>query len=256
MAWAVAALAVCLAVSIVLLAVISAKLTRERRENDQLRRALMIGSKNLEGVKHTLVVLREVRHDLRQFLRAAEQLDKSVLSEVPALRSVLEKRAFLGSESIVISSLVEHFREQLEASGADADIRIEISDCPEEFVPDLCLILSNLLENALEAVSREGGGWVRARATTAEGWISLVIGNSSATQLRETEEGFLSSKASGRLGLGLSCVKTIARQQGGKAEFSGDGEMFKASVFLPWSAAADKAECPSGEKALETAGVK
>ena len=50
----------------------------------------------------------------------------------------------------------------------------------EELLPDVCLVLSNLLENAVEALQREGTGWLRARCRSAQGYLSLVVGNSSS----------------------------------------------------------------------------
>ena len=134
---------------------------------------------------------------------------------------------------------MEHYREQARDLGAQADIRLDLEGCEGPMLPDLYLVISNLLENAVEALRREGGGWVRARCVCAEGYISLVVGNSCAGSLRTLGGRYLSSKAEGRLGLGLSIVEDIARKRGGQAKFSAEEGRFLASVFLPRPALAD-----------------
>ena len=97
----------------------------------------------------------------------------------------------------------------------------------------MCLVLGNLLENSLEALEREGGGWLRARSVSASGYFSLVVGNTCTRPLRAVRGRYLSSKAPGRFGVGLETVREVAQRWGGQAQFSvKDGE-FRASVFLP-----------------------
>ena len=103
---------------------------------------------------------------------------------------------------------------------------------------------ANLLENAVEALQREGGGWLRARCISTEGYLSLVVGNASTARLRSVNGRYLSSKAEGRFGLGLATVQEIARKYGGRAEFTADGEQFLASVFLPCPAPAEEPSSP------------
>ena len=112
------------------------------------------------------------------------------------------------------------------------DFRLEHLPVSEGQLPDVCLVLSNLLENAVEALRREGGGWLRARSTFADGYLTIVVGNSSSERLRRVNGRYLSSKAEGRFGVGLATVQEIARKYGGQAEFSADGKEFRAAVFL------------------------
>ena len=122
--------------------------------------------------------------------------------------------------------------ERAEALGFQVDLRITLSQVWEDAIPDVCLVLSNLLENAIEALQREGGGWLRARSTAAGGYVSLVVGNSCTRPLRTLGGRYLSSKAPGRFGIGLETVREVAQRYGGQAEFTAGNGEFRASVFL------------------------
>ena len=204
-------------------------LRREREENRRLRGLLQTGALQAQA---DLEQLRRLRHDLRQYLVLAE---RSPFPEAAAaLRASLEAAPPpCGRESWALSALEQHYRERAEALGLRADLRIVPPPAWEEAVPDLCLVLGNLLENSLEALEREGGGWLRARSISASGYFSLVVGNSCTRPLRTVNGRYLSSKSPGRFGVGLETVREVAERYGGQAEFTvRDGE-FRASVFLP-----------------------
>ena len=81
-------------------------------------------------------------------------------------------------------------------------------------------MLNNLLENAREALQREGGGWLRARSIATAGYFSLVVGNSCTRPLRMFKGRYLSSKSFGRFGIGLETVQEVAQRYGGQVEFT------------------------------------
>lgn len=169
--------------------------------------------------------LRKLRHDLRHYLCAAASVPQ------PPEGLILTEN-MLRMDDQLLSALVEQYRGQAESLGASVDIRLELR-CGGDMRTDLCLILSNLLENAVEALQREGGGWLRARSISTEGYLSLVIGNSSRFPLHSFGGRYLSGKARGRFGVGLETVRQLAEQYGGEAVFFADGTQFCASVFLP-----------------------
>lgn len=205
-------------------------LRREQEENRRLRSLLQMGSQTAQS---DLAQLRQLRHDLRQYLVLAE--DSSAPAETAvALRRALDIAPPVGGrEGWAVSALERHYREQAQAMGFRADLKIAPPQSWDGMLPDLCLILGNLLENSLEALQREGGGWVRARSVSTAGYFSLVVGNTCTSPLRVRGGRYLSSKAPGRVGIGLETIREIAERYGGQAEFTvKDGE-FRASVFLP-----------------------
>lgn len=205
-------------------------LRHNREENQRLRQLLLLGS---HRAQEDLEALRQLRHDLRHYLRLTE-LSPLPDAVVEAFRRTVEQPISTdGVPSWTLSALERYYQDQGKALGFDIDIRLNLSLPREELLPDLCLIVSNLLENAIEALQREGSGWLRARSLSASGYISLVIGNSCSRPLRTHNGHYLSSKREGRIGVGLSTVQTIVQRYGGKAEFSTNGTEFRAEIFLP-----------------------
>ena len=197
-------------------------LRREREENQRLRRLLRVGS---QAASTDLAQMKKLRHDLRQYLTLAEA--SAVLRDAPDPAPPVGER-----ESWAVSALKRHYLERAKVLGFQADLQITLPQTWEDAIPDVCLVLNNLLENAIEALQREGGGWLRAGSIATSGYFSLVVGNSCTKPLRTLGGRYLSSKAPGRFGIGLETVQEIAKRYGGLAEFTVENGAFRASVFL------------------------
>ena len=232
-------------------------LRREREENRRLRDLLQAGSQLAQADQ---AQLRQLRHDLRHYLTLAEQMPLPAQTAA-ALREtegawMTPEPASESEERIswAIAALERHYQEQASALGFQADLRIIPPHAWDGLLPDLCLLLSNLLENSLEALQREGGGWVRARSVATPGYFSLVVGNTCTRPLKAVNGRYLSSKGPDRLGIGLETVRKVAERYGGQAEFTvKDGE-FRAAVVLPRpDTASSERTAPAGEKALAAA---
>ncbi|WP_295626307.1 GHKL domain-containing protein [uncultured Intestinimonas sp.] len=215
-------------------------LEMERQESRRLKKLLTLGSREINA---ELDHMHRLRHDLRHSLPLIERSAQIPEALSLDLAATLE-RPIPPGRSWAVTVLARHYERRAEDQGVAADIRLEIDADLGDILPDLCLVLSNLLENALEALQREGGGWLRARCISTEGYLSLVVGNASTARLRSVNGRYLSSKAEGRFGLGLATVQEIARKYGGRAEFTADGEQFLASVFLPCTAPAEEPSSP------------
>lgn len=110
-------------------------------------------------------------------------------------------------------------------------------DLPEK-VPvdeiDMCLVLSNLLENALEASLRTAPARRQIKVTAyVHGGRRLLIQveNAFDGEVREKKGVFQSSKRKGD-GVGLQSVRRIAEKTNGACTFSHEGGVFKAKVMI------------------------
>lgn len=226
-------------------------LRREQEENRRLRSLLQSSS---QFAQSDLAQLKQLRHDLRQYLVLSGS-DPFPAETAAALQAALDTAPPAGErESWAVSTLERHYRERAQALGFQADLRISPPQSWAGMLPDFCLLLGNLLENSLEALQREGGGWLRARSVSTAGYFSLVVGNSCSTPLRVRSGRYLSSKAPGRIGIGLETIREIAEQYGGQAEFTVEDGEFRASVFLPRPSADTQPQArPAGTAAPSSA---
>lgn len=213
-----------------------AALEEQTRQAEQM---ILLQRSQYAMLKEHMEETRRARHDLRQHL----QLIRSYLADgqQQALADYLETYGnSLPSDTgqrycknYAVDAIVRHYAERMEAAGIDLECEIRL---PEDLVaaePDVCVLLGNLLENALEACTPLGSkGWVRLCAETAgERGLSIIVDNAAPAPPREQEGVFLSSKHEG-LGMGTQSVKAIAARYGGVAEFKWEDGVFYGSVLL------------------------
>ena len=98
---------------------------------------------------------------------------------------------------------------------------------------ELCSILGNLLENALDACREctDTAPFIRIRAREEGGHIALAVDNTCCRAPMEENGRFRSSKHEG-FGTGTASVRSIAQRYQGVTEFHYEDHIFFASVFL------------------------
>ncbi len=98
--------------------------------------------------------------------------------------------------------------------------------------PDVCIILGNLLENALRACENvRKDAWVRMAMGAECQRLIIVVDNTAPTPPKERDGKFLSSRHKG-LGIGTQSVRDIAIRYGGIAELKWENGIFYAAVLL------------------------
>lgn len=113
--------------------------------------------------------------------------------------------------------------------------------------PDLCVILGNLLENALEACLRQVSGplFIRIKGNGNNGQLILTVENSYNGESRMRQRRFLSSKHGG-IGIGTESVRMAVRRYGGIVRFLPGEQTFQVQVLIqlpiPHLSVRDKAE--------------
>lgn len=100
---------------------------------------------------------------------------------------------------------------------------------------DLCVILGNCLENAIEACSKikdDEPRFIDITTTITKGHLLIKIINSFNGLVQRQGDDFLSSKNDLNHGLGLSSVKILTAKYSGHCAISFDQKVFKVSISL------------------------
>ena len=133
-----------------------------------------------------------------------------------------------------------------QARALGIDIRISMTAPKEEQVDpvDLCCLLANALDNAVEACGRkntgeEEKGWIRMNGGVKGNYWVMEIQNSIFAPVIRREGKYISSKRAGICGMGLSNIKTIVERYEGVLDIQCDPH-FVLSVMLPLPSAAKK----------------
>ncbi|MDO4332360.1 MAG: ATP-binding protein [Eubacteriales bacterium] len=100
---------------------------------------------------------------------------------------------------------------------------------------DLCVLLGNLLDNALEAcqkMGKEEDRFIRIYMDVIKGQLYLCITNSMEGKARAKGGVYLSDKA-GAHGFGMESIDRIVKQYGGYIRRGSEEGVFAAEVMLP-----------------------
>lgn len=101
---------------------------------------------------------------------------------------------------------------------------------------DLCAMIGNLLDNAMEACLRQpedSERYIRVFLGTMKGQLYLSVFNSSGGNIKKSGKTYLSSKDSPSHGFGLSRVDKIAAKYGGYVNRQHEEGIFATEVMLP-----------------------
>lgn len=193
-----------------------------------------------ESLKGRMEETRQARHDLRQHLRLMQSYLDS--KNETALREYMKEygqtlpadNGIRYSENTVTDTVVRYYAELAQALEISFDARMEFPaelNLPD---PDLCVILGNLLENALDSCKkhqseapyiRMGGKLVGTQMLT------IIVDNCPADQPKWKNDMIISTKRN-TAGTGTASIRSIAKRYDGEARFEWKDKIFSASVVI------------------------
>ena len=192
-----------------------------------------------ENLKAAIEEARQTRHDMRHHLNQISSLAE--IGDIETLKDYLAKTA---------SRIPELDMSFCENRAADSVIGYYCALAKRENIPfraqidlpgklpvdeiDMCLVLSNLLENALEASLRTANARRQVKVTAylhAERILLLWVESTFDGAVREKNGVFQSSKRKGD-GIGIQSVRHIAEKTGGASTFTCEDGIFSAKVML------------------------
>lgn len=205
------------------------KLQSERLLSLQREQYALLKSQNEET--------RRFRHDLRQQLVAARHyLEENQTEKLQNYLDTLLGELPMGTASLcpndAVNAVVLYHCSAAEKAGIDVKLQLEAvpETCPQELESDLCVLIGNLLENAIAGCKNTSQPFVTMRTRFADGILTIAMDNRFA-QVERTEEGeFLSTKPGG--GIGLRSIAAIAEKYQGGSRFETKGTVFSSSVYL------------------------
>jgi hypothetical protein len=228
--------------------VVARDLAASYRENlvlaermDSLTRLTRLQEQNYHLMEARITEAKAARHDLRHHLIAISRLlDGGHLDKLAAyVRNIAapDPQPIEYSRNQVVNVLLGHFGALAEQSGVSLRLSLNVEPSLGLPDPDLATVVSNLLENALEACSRTPAGerWINVTMTQKPSLLAISLENSAHAAPPTREGGFGSSKAPGRKGYGLDSIRLVAVRLGGDADFSYDpaARVFRSTVLLP-----------------------
>lgn len=206
------------------------------RQENQL---LSMQQQRYENLKAAIAEARQARHDMRHHLNQLSLLAEN--GDIETLREYLAKTAsrlpaldMSFCENRAADSVIGYYCALAKRESIPFCAQIDLPEKLPVDEVDMCLVLSNLLENALEASLRTAGARRQVKVTAylhAERILLLWVENAFDGTVREKNGVFQSSKRKGD-GIGIQSVRHIAEKTGGASTFTCENGIFSAKVML------------------------
>lgn len=221
------------------------RLARELRDKERLQaeRHLMEGRyEALLAYRESGESLRRLRHEVKnQYAYIRMLLEQKEYDRAEQFFGEMSMRAnptfsWVSSGNDLVDDIVNLEVSKARAAGVEISPRIAVpAELPYEEI-DLCSLVMNLLDNAIEACDGlpDGEKNVRLGIVADQGALVVTVANPSAKPPTYDEHGaLLTTKGSReRHGYGTSIIRAVAEKYDGAADFSHDGGEFVARVML------------------------
>lgn len=210
--------------------------------NDRLRQKnqfLSMQQAQYDNLRTAIAETREARHDMRHHFSTLTTLAnrnewdelKDYLASVQ--KSIPDSELNLCNNSAV-DGVAGHYCMRYKENSIPFSTKLDLPCELPISEMDMCLVLSNLLENALEASLRtnEAKRYVKIEAYIhSNNIVLLTVENAFDGTVIKKNGIFQSSKRRGD-GVGIQSIRRIAEKNGGYCRFTAENEVFCANVML------------------------
>ena len=186
------------------------------------------------------------QHDLRHRITAAEQLLRNHGTDAEHEAADLLKGTDVLPEYITGNMAMDAILTAKAATMKRAGIDFQFIPYPLQRLPisetDFCILISNLLDNAIEGVMRlpASAESRKVRLALSQAWDMFSIhceNDMEAKSIHRQGDKFLSSKADAAIhGFGTESIKRIVEEAGGWVCFDTDHHRFSVDILLPTEA--------------------
>ena len=228
--------------------VIALKMVTETTKNARLQEELHISEtqfaaqlKQSEMIQQRIEETMRIRHDFRHTLIALQAcldtkdydgMGEFINNYICSLDSL---RPTTYCDNPVVNAIISYYAEMARGDGIAFSASVQLEQKLPLTDTDACIILGNLLENALEACQRQTGTgrYIHVKLHAVHGSsLVIIIDNSYSGIIHKKEHVFLSTKAKNRKGIGIASVLDIVSKYDGVPQFEYDAETFKVSILL------------------------
>lgn len=207
-------------------------------ENRRIRQSLQRQYARYERSREQEEMLREMNHDLKNHLLVIDRMEKpeqvhSYVSSILGKLSSVEQIHY--TNNLIVDSLINTKMDLMRSRGITLKVVADFSTLQGIEDPDLCAIVGNALDNAVEAVSQVEDS--SKRMITMKGYLQsgmwvLQLSNYFSGTLRQENGSLQSSHGSGR-GLGMKSIRYALQKYGGSLSYEVRDDYFTLKMIWP-----------------------
>lgn len=204
-----------------------------------LQQAFKSQEKSVEETKILYQSVRSIRHDLKQHFQVAlTMLHSGKINEAVDYMEKYNDTVLDGISNKVFcdNDVVNHIINSKSKICSDRHIKIYIyiaNEIPEFSDLDLCVLLGNALDNAIEGVSGEGNNEIYLELRNVDNFFMISVKNTIINSVLEDNPNLISTKNEKEVhGLGILSMKEVVQKYNGSIEFYESDNKFCCDMLL------------------------
>lgn len=195
----------------------------------------------LTEYENQLNEMRKIRHDMKSHLQCLAALisknDNKQAEEY--IDDIIENKLDFGydyikTENKVVDSIINMKLFQCKKDGITTIVHINKFDTYVEDT-DMCALLSNILDNAIEASIKENERKeVCIEIMPKKGYVNIIVKNAISHSVLESNPDLKTTKTNDHIhGIGMRSTADIVKKYDGMLDFYEQNKFFVADVWLP-----------------------
>lgn len=204
-----------------------------------LQQAFKSQEKSVEETKILYQSVRSIRHDLKQHFQVAlTMLHSGKINEAVDYMEKYNDTVLDGISNKVFcdNDVVNYIINSKSKICSDRHIKIYIyiaNEIPEFSDLDLCVLLGNALDNAIEGVSGEGNNEIYLELRNVDNFFMISVKNTIINSVLEDNPNLISKKKEKEVhGLGILSMKEVVQKYNGSIEFYESDNKFCCDMLL------------------------
>lgn len=208
------------------------------REISLMEKQAVIQKERYQSLLETAARTRQQRHDLKHHIAAIRvflnQRDGEQLSAyLDRLSEEISPEPYQTlCQNEAVNAVALYYQSMAHKAGiSSCSILLQIpEDGKTVSDPELCVIVGNLLENAVHACRGIEKPFIRMRSRYADGILTITMDNSCVPAAVVPDASAFPTGS--HHGIGLNSIQAVAAKYGGGCRFSAENGVFYSSVYL------------------------
>ena len=214
------------------------ELGREKYEKQFLEEEIQMYERRFEMMQQSRDKLRALRHDLLHHLQMLQHFaltgnTEQLVDYIGRMNEQIEiATRGVNTGNDAVDAILDFMIEKAKREGAAITVKSSIPK--EEFISiyDINILLSNLLDNAIEGVKGCSDKEIHLNIKTEQGLLCICVENQYDGILYQEENRYLTRKNEDGHGIGLQNVSDIVDKYHGIMKIETENHIFKVNLIL------------------------
>lgn len=215
------------------------KVVRAEEKAKRSKMLIDMKSEQYNMITEKIEKTRKSRHDIHHHINVVYQLAKEnkieqlieYLEEYNKIDSTKEPMVYCNNSTV--DAILNHYILLAKDNGIEVQLNVAL---PEELKirdTDLCIVIGNLLENAIEASKKEKNKRIKLRINRSNEYICMLVSNLYNGEIKKGHSGYYSRKREFKdTGIGLSSVSAVVEKYDGRMEIDHTNGEFNVFIMM------------------------